>query len=312
MNQKLNKLNNVFGGAFVSRWIVSLTIIVMTLGIAERSSGGINCANAPNTVSVSGPKYVGVKKSVTYACTVGTQGGSYAWTAQGFTITSGQGTSTITIKEQGTPSTSKGDKKVKCVYTRPEGICDGYVHVTVLKPTTQTHAVGSATLSNSANLLPNGAGTSLTTEVGSVITITVKDQFGKNLHSIYNGPDVVTERFVNIVTSNGGALTPNWVPISIPDNILNNGIKLDQTAFSITINVGNVLTPTQIANWNNGTLTLNGKNNVFALLGSGNTPTARGDMEVKVDGHAVTPNFHRNMISTSGNHPPVPYTVTDT
>ena len=125
------------GGIFVRRWIVFLTATIFTLGITKQSYGGFNCANAPNRVIVSGPKYVEVNKSATYTCTVDTQGGTYVWTAPGFTITSGQGTGTLVVQAQGTPSVSKGDKKVKCVYTRPEGACDGYIDATIIKVDTQ-------------------------------------------------------------------------------------------------------------------------------------------------------------------------------
>ena len=128
---------NVLGGIFVKKWTVFLTVTVFTLGIAKYSNGGINCANAPNRVIVSGPTYVEVNQSATYTCTVDTQGGTFAWTHPGFSnpqITTSGNKSTLTVQAQGSPSTSATDKKkVKCVYTRPEGACDGYVDAIIFK-----------------------------------------------------------------------------------------------------------------------------------------------------------------------------------
>ncbi len=121
----------------MKRRIIFLTATIFALGITKQSDGGINCANAPNRVIVTGPKYVEVNKSATYTCTVDTQGGTFTWTHPGFSnpqITTSGNTSTLVVQSQGTPSTSTSDKKrVKCVYTRPEGVCDGYVDAIIFK-----------------------------------------------------------------------------------------------------------------------------------------------------------------------------------
>ncbi len=118
----------------MNKWIIHLVVISTIAGVARLSNGAINCANTPNVVTVSGPKYVEVNKPAIYTCTVGTTGGTYVWTYQGFSITSGQGTSTLIVQALGTPSTSTTDKKkVKCVYTRTEGACNGYVDATIFK-----------------------------------------------------------------------------------------------------------------------------------------------------------------------------------
>jgi len=154
----------------MNKWIIHLIVISTIAGVARLSNGAINCANAPNVVTVSGPKYVEVNKSATYTCTVGTTGGTYAWTYPGFSITSGQGTSTLVVQALGTPSASKGDKKVKCVYTRTEGACNGYVDATIVKLKSQT--VATAPTDRARKKLGVGEKVTMTLEPTSLTPLT--------------------------------------------------------------------------------------------------------------------------------------------
>ena len=176
----------------------------------------------------------------------------------------------------------------------------------VIKPKTRTHAIGAAVVNNTAVLLEGGAGTQLTTSIDQIVTITIKDQFGNVLHSVYNGQNVVEEKFENI--TNGG-LTPSWIAIRIPDREFVNGIKLDECGAVQDTAISLNLTPAQIAYWGAGTLTINGKNNTFSI--DAVTYTTEGDMKLKVDGHEVTPDVHRKIEIVPNNHPPAPVSTTD-
>lgn len=154
----------------MNKRIIHLIVISTIVGVAKLSNGAINCANAPNVVTVSGPKYVEVNKSATYTCTVGTTGGTYAWTYPGFSITSGQGTDTLVVQALGTPSASKGDKQVKCVYTRTEGACNGYVDATIVKLKSQT--VATAPTDRARKKLGVGEKVTMTLEPTSLTPLT--------------------------------------------------------------------------------------------------------------------------------------------
>ncbi len=178
--------------------------------------------------------------------------------------------------------------------------------VVVVVPKTQTHTVGTKTLTNTATLVAGG--TELKTKVGAIVTITIKDQFGNVLDAVYNGTSVVTEEF-SAKTGFFTSFPAGEITIVVPDNKFTNGGKLDETAIEPAVTITVALTAAQRAAWAAGTLEINGAKNVFKLA----TLTVDGTavQKIRVHGHVVTPDFKRTMKAEPNNQPPIPYTITD-
>lgn len=203
----------------------------------------------------------------------------------------------VTETPAGSPN---GDTDIRA---KKDGEICATTKVVVIKPTSRTHAMGALTLVNSSK--PNAGGTELKTYVRQIVTITIKDQFGNVLDPIYNGKNVVEEKFENI--KNGG-FVPNWTAISKPDSEFINGIKLDEIAVGVTYNL-NELTPAQIVQWSNELLFVGGKNTTFALRNI--NLTLEADMLLRVDGHAITPNILRIYVLAPTNSIPIPLAAAD-
>jgi hypothetical protein len=121
------------------------------------------------------------------------------------------------------------------------------------------------------------------------------------------------ERFENGQASNGGGFPLSmWISMATANNTLTNGLFLDKVAYIINWHLDYDLGGEDIRAWEAGALLIDGKNNTFAMKGAGNTPTGQADMYVRVDGYDVTPMYRRAKASTADNHPPVPYTCSDT
>lgn len=180
--------------------------------------------------------------------------------------------------------------------------------VIVLKPTTRTHALGEADIVNTSK--PITGGTHLTSKLTQIVTITIKDQFGAVLDGIYNGKDVVEEKFDHVTH---GGLTTVWTTIKYPNNEFLDGIKLDDTGSTQEQDISPALTSFQLAQWEAFIFRPYGAakgNNCFAFNNA--NYSTEGDMKLRVDGHDVTPNIHRKIVTTATDTPPVPGSTTET
>jgi outer membrane protein assembly factor BamB len=192
----------------------------------------------------------------------------------------------------------------------------------VVVPISQAHQVGPLRFENSAkvdSLLDGTPVTELRTDANTTVTITIFDQFNQKLDSVYNGNAVVTEQFSN--TSESGFPLPGspTLPtvetvITEPDSSLQDGIKLDGIQINAGTLIGNILTATQIDQWQNGVLLIANadgakSNNVFSLRKL--HPIATGAQTVRVHGYPVIPTFIRTQEVQPLNTPPIPFTAKD-
>ncbi|MBZ5521396.1 MAG: IPT/TIG domain-containing protein [Acidobacteriia bacterium] len=235
----------------------------------------------------------------------------------------GADSTVVTLRVLGiaaTPSDKpKGDAQVTALLGgNPTG---DRLFVLVVVPTSQTHTVAPVTLTNTATPgTQNGAAvTEIRTSLDTVATITIKDQFGQTLDSVYDGNNVVTEQFSNTTEQglpephSGPALPIVESPITEPDSALTNGIKLD----AISIDAGTLIPGSfnqgQIQGWQNGTLflvTSAGRfNNVFSFANQHVFLT--GTQTIRVHGYQVSPNYIRTEEASPNNHPPIPFSATD-
>jgi hypothetical protein len=145
--------------------------------------------------------------------------------------------------------------------------------------------VSASSWHNTASIVPHptsGANTTqLTTDVGRTATITIKNQFGNVLSAAYNGSGVVEEQFVN----QSGHADIQWVnsktPITEPNSVLTNGVKLDRVEHEIILIMpsGNVMTAAQRSAWVAGSQQvvypgLGTGYNVFQIFGENRTKSA--------------------------------------
>jgi len=212
----------------------------------------------------------------------------------------------VTLKVTGVSATPKsepdGDTELRAVVCGQ--VCSSN-NILILVPETQSHAVGSYSLQNYVT----DGNTKLWTKMSSIVTITIRDQFGALLDSVYDGEDVVSETF----SSYGGAdfyPAPDNGPLYLPNNYLTGGIKEDEASAELSDQVSPALTQTQVNQWVAETLLLpGGHNNIFAMYGS---PTISDHLQsITVHGHEVAPDSVRTLETFPNNHPPVPFRVTD-
>ena len=179
--------------------------------------------------------------------------------------------------------------------------------VIVVVPTTQSHSVGTATITNSAQVMTTS--TWIQSEVGAIVTFTVLDQFGQPLNSVYDGVGVVTEEasqrtgfFDNFPTGEQTIVYPNAD--------FTGGLKEDYSAVGNREPIALVLTPQQVSAWGAGTQFINGANNIFRYVGV----SIEGSIvfKIRVHGHVITPDFRRTVLVTPDNHPPIPLTIAET
>ena len=205
-----------------------------------------------------------------------------------------------------------GDTDIRAVLNGT--VCQS-TKVVVIVPKTQIHGpFAGKTIMNESSVSVPLSQTYLHSVIRATTTITIKDQFGDGLDSIYNGEDIVQEKFVQTSETNitGTALSETWVPITDPNSDFIDGKKDDLCQFGDYYTLPQVLSDTNREAWVNGTYTVNGKNNVFSIKGAGNVPEAHGDQQIKVDGYSVTPDWHRVQNALPNNHPPVPFNINDT
>lgn len=183
------------------------------------------------------------------------------------------------------------------------------VKVVVIVPATSSHSVGNATYKNTATLKVGG-GTTLTSRWEQMVTITIKDQFGNALGGIYNGANVVQEKFDNINGVSSAWPSPGtWVNIRYPDNVLMNGIKRDQNNTVVTAVNSSTMSLQQRTEWIAGIYYINGGNNLFKAQNIAWSSSA--DMSLKVAGHVLTTIHVRKKVSKAVNYPTVPGSVSD-
>jgi hypothetical protein len=176
----------------------------------------------------------------------------------------------------------------------------------VVVPKTNTHVAGQSVLQNYT--IPFGGLVMPKTKASSIITITIKDQFGQILDDVYNGSNVVIEKFTNLQGDN--VFPPVNVEhiIAFPDRQLLNGVKFDEQWIDLA--AGTPIGVLQAPQWIAGNLLLNGANNALkASLPRNLQGTAT--QEIRVHGHHVTPDFNRTVTINKANHPPIPFNVVD-
>jgi hypothetical protein len=155
---------------------------------------------------------------------------------------------TITFDVQGQDATPvnmpQGDTTIEA---RHMGNLMAMAQVLVLVPTTHTRQLPPTTYQNV--VIPLGTGAKLVTLAERNVTISVQDQFGNILDSIYDGSSVVeeiftnTEGFCNLLPTN----TPN--AIIFPDDVFKNGEKKDLVQLSVSYRTDAILTNAEIAQW---------------------------------------------------------------
>lgn len=217
---------------------------------------------------------------------------------------------TVTLRVQGIAQTPtdkpKGDAQLQALLSNnPTG---AKIPILVVIPSTQEHAVGTTTLTNTSfQMTLRPFKFVLSTSVDNDVTITIKDQFGNTLDSVYDGLNVVTETFSNI--SPADCQSSLEQVIVIPDNVLKSGIKLDRTGSQLDFAPDSQITAQQQQDWTNQ-LPVLGHKNAFALAGRGDS--CSGTQAIKVHGYHVTPDFQRSQSMLPQDQPPIPYTITDT
>lgn len=188
--------------------------------------------------------------------------------------------------------------------------------VVVVIPKTQTHSVAPFFLRNesllptdpdrSVSRCPTATGMCLQSTAGATVTITIEDQFGNRLNSVYDGNRVVTEEFTNKTGSLTG-LGTGLIPIDFPNDQFRNGVILDEA--SVTSAHSPIPTPLSTAQrtaWTNQTLRVDSAGNVVASGGFNNiidrnsvAISGTADQEIQVHGHVTTPKFMRTQIVSS-------------
>jgi hypothetical protein len=236
----------------------------------------------------------------------------------------GVNSTTVTLRVTGVAATPNdkpnGDAYLQALWAgKPTG---ARIPLVVVVPTSDTHMIGPISLTNTAQLgvtLNGQAATEVRTSLDATVKITIFDQFGQTLDSVYDGNKVVTEQFSN-TTEQGlpgspedRALSIVEIPITEPDSAFHSGIKLDQLTIDTGTAVPGTFNQMQIQGWQNGTLFLvtpDGRfNNVYSF--GRQHVVLIGTQTIRVHGYAVSPNFIRTEEALPNNHPPIPFTATD-
>ena len=184
--------------------------------------------------------------------------------------------------------------------------------VIVVVPTIQKHDVSSGyVLQNTAK--PAGGGkTNVKSIAGTIVKISIFDQFGKLLDSVYNGQGVVTELFKDFHPPGVAekSFPAGELAISFPDAKFENGIKLDLSSSTLSANIDGVMTGNEIKQWEQKLFFIAGNNNTFSLLLT-QDQTVAATQEIRVHNHLMTPDFRRTIVDKDANFPPVPFEVRD-
>lgn len=212
---------------------------------------------------------------------------------------------TVTIKAKN-PSAAKEDCEVQA---KKGGAVLDTLKVTVLRPKTVTHAVGNPSITNSSVAAADGS-SDLTSKVECLVTLTIKDQFGDALDAIFDGNNLVQEKFTNINGAQG--LLPAGARgvfgnIDVPDTALTDGVKSDLIKELLEININDPWGPGLAAAWS--AFQFVPHNNIFAM--SPNPATVNATMEVKCHGYDLTPKHKRTITVQNANAQPSPLSVTD-
>jgi hypothetical protein len=203
------------------------------------------------------------------------------------------------------------------------GLVCASTSVRVVIPSTQTHNVGTATITNSTVPIPGTGLHEPETTLEASVTIAISDQHGQVLDSVYDGDGVVTEQF----SSQTGWFANNYphntnreITIVVPPpGHLGNGLITDLMTYfyRITTPAYN-LNAAQAAAWVGFQQTIGGRSQAFGVL---DALGLLGDFQgtarqrIRVRGHVVTPDFDRVMNALGFNYIPggaVPFTATDT
>jgi len=190
------------------------------------------------------------------------------------------------------------------------GVECGRTKVKVVIPKTQSHSVGALNLIRTGSIIGPGA-VSLHNKAERIVMITIKDQWGQDLASIYNGDNKVEEKFDPIIDqddSGGFPAAGAWVLIIYPDRTLTDGKKEDECSGSRSHSFGGGPVGGEqplIDMWMagnlyfraDGSMTSNpaqGVNHLF-IVDPPRDDYARAVQHIRVHGHVVTPTFTRTI-----------------
>jgi hypothetical protein len=178
---------------------------------------------------------------------------------------------------------------------------NGEAKVIVVIPVSQTRVVGDPFVNNFAT--PAVGGYTLSSTGGSIVSITFKDQYTHVLDKVYDGHSVVDEDVTGDEQCSG--------PITVPDDVLANGVKNDMVA-KISPNPTPViaLTLNQAMSWMEGSYAILGHTNAFSLFHCNQTHNMT--QVLKVWGHPITPDYNRKIVMQFTDAPNMPVQVTDT
>ena len=154
-------------------------------------------------------------------------------------------------------------------------------------------------------MLANG-NTKLTSFSTALVTMTIFDQFGDVLDAVYDGDNVVMEKFSNAKDDWVNLLPIDWTIIVQPDIKLKNGIKLDKAGWMHTTPPLLNITAQDRANWAANMPITGGWLSAFAMDVVSLTGTAT--QAIRVRGHDLTNTFTRVRTVTKQNIA-VPLTV---
>ena len=179
--------------------------------------------------------------------------------------------------------------------------------VVVVVPATQTHVVAAPFIKNyTKQVAPDKI--YFGSRAGSVVTITILDQFGKKLDPLYDGANVVTEQFFEI--KGRMKFSAAEVPINLPDNQLKNGVKLDFSGADCAGSYKGPYTAEELKQWEDFKYTLDGSNNAFGIF-LVQDADGQAVQRLKVHGHSLTPDFLRKHALRKAKYPPIPAETSD-
>jgi hypothetical protein len=191
-----------------------------------------------------------------------------------------------------------GDAEIQAV--RGSDVC-ATTKVVVIIPATRVNTVAASPTAKWNSI----DGDNFRSHVRYNVEIKIYDQFGSILNDVYNGNSVVTEQ----ISTMQNALP--WTVIEFPDKEFISGVKND-TAESKPYFINPGATATEKADWLSWSYDIDGRNNAIAAhVKNGTLATVNVLIQLKVDGHYVTPNYGRTYIHSDTEFPGIPLTVRD-
>lgn len=196
--------------------------------------------------------------------------------------------------------------------------------IKVVIPRYVSYSIGASSYTNYTKNSRIAAGKILLGSIAAtIVRYNIKDQFGDPLDGIYNGSNVVEEKFSGYrgIRAFEGGFPTRWTPITEPQgDQLTNGRKLDKSGvFNESEDDPNGQFPASIGPaWRNNTQALldNGvrrKNLIRLLLVTTGNTTASGLQQLRVHGFwMLTPSYRRTKHIRDADYPPVPHSITQT